>query len=226
MDEGQGALTQLRAFVAQRDFSASNRLPPERELCELLGVSRSELRKALAVLENDGELWRHVGKGTFVGTRPAEDMFSISAVSSRTNPAEVMRTRLLIEPVIASEAALNATSEDIAEMRSCIRGSRQARTWRQYEKWDNRLHGAIAEAAHNNLLLALFDTLNAVRRTVVWGRLRYDLVKPPADHHSFTQHEDIVHAIEERDLQETARCMRAHLRSVQQNLLETRQAAE
>ena len=41
------ALTQLRAFVAQQDVASETRLPPERELCEMLGVSRGELRKAL-----------------------------------------------------------------------------------------------------------------------------------------------------------------------------------
>ena len=42
-----GALTQLRAWLAQSDFSEGGRLPPERELIEILGVSRGELRKAL-----------------------------------------------------------------------------------------------------------------------------------------------------------------------------------
>ena len=48
MDEGQGALTQLRAYLAQQDAEASPRLPPERELCETLGVSRDELLEGLA----------------------------------------------------------------------------------------------------------------------------------------------------------------------------------
>ena len=59
----EGALIQLRAWLAQRDLPEDGRLPPERELIEILGVTRGELRKALAALENNGELWRHVGKG-------------------------------------------------------------------------------------------------------------------------------------------------------------------
>ncbi len=79
--EADGALTQLRAWLAQRDASDSSRLPPERELCELLGVSRGELRKALDVLEREGEVWRHVGKGTFVGIRPFEELTSVRAIA-------------------------------------------------------------------------------------------------------------------------------------------------
>jgi DNA-binding FadR family transcriptional regulator len=226
MDTGQSALTQLKAYLAQQDLPANTRLPPEREMSEILGVPRGELRKALAILEDDGELWRHVGKGTFVGTRPVDEIGTIAGVANQTNPADVMRTRLLIEPEIAREAALHATLDDIREMRACIKASMLSETWRQYENWDNRLHRAIAEATHSTLLLALFDTLNAVRRTVVWGRLREGKDRPPENHHSFGEHLAIVDAIEHRDLDAAANMMRQHLRTVRRNLLELREAAE
>lgn len=226
MDEGQGALTQIRAYLAQQDLAANTRLPPERELCEILGVSRGELRKALAILEQDGEVWRHVGKGTFIGARPVEEISGVAAIAHQTNPREVMQARLAIEPQIAGEAALNATAEDIAEMRLCLKGSEAAQTWRHYENWDNRLHRTVAEATHNTVLLALFDTLNAVRRAVVWGRLRVDFDRPPGDHHSFTEHRALVESIADRDFRAAATAMRLHLISVQTHLLETRAAAE
>jgi len=65
MDATQGALTQLRAWLAQRDLPANSRLPAERELCAVLGVSRGELRKALAVLEEHGELWRQLRRHSY-----------------------------------------------------------------------------------------------------------------------------------------------------------------
>ncbi|TIW47875.1 MAG: GntR family transcriptional regulator, partial [Mesorhizobium sp.] len=64
---GHAALVQLQAYLAQMDHAGETRLPAERELSESLGVSRGDLRKALAVLEKDGRIWRHVGRGTFVG---------------------------------------------------------------------------------------------------------------------------------------------------------------
>src|SRR3546814_17364774 len=100
-----------------------------------------------------------------------------------------MQARLLIEPQIAREAALNATAGDIGELTQCMLASRHAQTWRQYENCDNRLHRAVAEAAHNPVLLALFDPLNAVRPPVVWGRLRDTLARPPADHHNLRDHD-------------------------------------
>jgi DNA-binding FadR family transcriptional regulator len=226
MEEGHGALTQLKAYLAQFDPAASPRLPPERELCEALGVSRGELRKALAILEQEGELWRHVGKGTFLGARPAQELSSVAVIAHRTSPGEVMHARLLIEPQIAGEAALHASAVDLAEMRQCIRGAEEALSWRHYESWDNRLHRTVAEAARNTVLLALFDTLNAVRRAVVWGRLRDKIDRPPTDHHSFKEHELLVRAIEERDMDGAGQAMLRHLSHVQANLLAARQAAE
>jgi DNA-binding FadR family transcriptional regulator len=226
VDRGEGALTQLRAWLAQRGLAAGGRLPPERELCDILGVSRGDLRKGLAVLEARGELWRHVGKGTFLGERPASELASVAAIAARTSPAEVMRARLVVEPELAREAALHATAGDIRQLRACSAGARRAATWRHYETWDNRLHRAIAEAAHNPALTAVFDTLNAVRRTVVWGRLRDDSPHPPVDHHSFSEHDAIVAAIEERDRTAAAARMRLHLQNVQALLVRHAEAAE
>src|SRR5690606_30155042 len=158
--EGNGAtLVQLRAWLTRRNFPPNTRLPAERELSEQLGVSRADLRKALATLESEGQLWRHVGKGTFTGSRAIE-VLSLAEIDRETNPAEVMRTRLLIEPIIAREAALNATSRHVEAMHRCVQRTHRAGTWRQYEAADNELHRCIAEATDNRLLLALFDALN------------------------------------------------------------------
>jgi DNA-binding FadR family transcriptional regulator len=214
-----GALTQLRAYLAQSSFAVDSRLPPERELSRLLGVTRSELRKALATLEAEGQIWRHVGKGTFIGTRPIETIADIAAMTRSTNPGEVMQTRLALEPEVARLAARNATAGQIAEMRLCLQKTRAAETWRQYEAWDNRLHRLIAEATQNSLLLAVLDTLSAVRRAVTWGRLRAERVKPSANHHSFAEHEELVAAIADRDMDRARAAMRRHLESVERNLL-------
>lgn len=223
---GHAALVQLQAYLAQLDLPDDGRLPPERELCENLGVSRGDLRKALTVLEKDGHIWRHVGKGTFVGSGPIVETMAISEIAGRTSPADVMRARLIIEPEIAREAALHATLDDIAAMRQSLAQTRRAGTWRQYENFDNLLHRQIAQASCNSVLLGLFDVLNAVRRTVVWGRLRSQSTRPPPDHHSFADHDKIVEAIADRDLAGATVAMRHHLQEVGQRLIPIRDAAE
>ena len=221
----ESALTQLKAWLAQRELPEDGRLPPERELCEVLGVSRGGLRKALAALESDGELWRQVGKGTCVGTRPSETQFSVSGTADRSSPLEVMQARLLFEPVLAGEAALHATGSHIEEMHRCVQLQREATTWRQYENADNRLHRIVAEAADNSVLLALFDQLNAVRRAVFWGRSRSQSDHPPNNHHSFQQHEDIVHAISQRNADDAYNSMYEHLLTVRDKFHQARRGS-
>jgi DNA-binding FadR family transcriptional regulator len=221
----RSVVTQLRAYLAQTTLPEDGRLPPERDLSAALGVTRTELRKALGTLEAEGQIWRHVGKGTFMGNRPVDTLSDIAALSKRTNPAELMRARLIIEPEIARAAALTATPMHLAELRMCQARTREAATWRQYETWDTRLHRTVAEATQNTPLLGLFDMLNALRRAVTWGRLRSNPVKPEPNHHSFTEHETIVTAIENRDMNGAAAAMRTHLQSVERNLL-ARQSSE
>lgn len=219
-DEAAGVLTQLRAFIAARDLAPGGRLPPERELAEQLGVTRAELRKGLAALEAEGLLWRQVGKGTFFGAKPAATNATVTALARTTNPHEVMRARSALEPEITRLAALNATEEEIARLRLTNARCREARTWRQYEAVDALLHHQIASASHNGLLIGLLDILNAVRRTVTWGRLRVNPARPPADHHSFAEHDRIIEAIAARDLAAAEAAMRAHIETVARKLLE------
>jgi len=216
-----GALIQLRAWLAQRELPTDGRLPPEREFAEMLGVSRGDLRKALAALERNGELWRHVGKGTFFGAKPEDELSGVGAVAEQSSPLEVMNARILIEPILCRQAAVNATGAHIEELGRCLVAQREAQTWRQYENADNRLHRMIAVASGNIVLLALFDQLNAIRRAVVWGRLRDNAAAPPHDHHSFAQHDTIVTAIGERDQDVASQAMRMHLEDVRDGLIRT-----
>ena len=226
MTSADGALIQLRAWLAQRKLPSDGRLPPEREFAEILGVSRGDLRKALATLERNGELWRQVGKGTFFGAKPENELSVVGKIADQSNPLEVMRARILIEPIICQQAAMNATGMHIEELNRCLIAQREAQNWRQYENADNRLHRMIAVASGNIVLLALFDQLNAIRRAIVWGRLRQDSDIPPANHHSFSQHEAIIGSIAERDPEAASQMMRAHLEEVRDKLLQPMQAAQ
>lgn len=221
MSPHHSALVQLRAFLAQAHMVPNTRLPPERDLADQIGVTRGELRKALAVLEGEGLVWRHVGKGTFVGSAEPFEMVSLSEVARMSSPAEVMRARLAIEPAICSEAAIHAKTSDIMAMRHCAADSRAARTWREYEACDNRLHKIFADAANNPITSVLYDMLAGIRRTVVWGRLRRDRDCPGPEHHSFSEHDAIIDAIEQRDPGAAQAAMHRHLISVERYLFGT-----
>lgn len=208
----------IRAFVGEHGYDHNERLPPERELCTLLGVSRSQLRGALAVLEENGLVWRHVGRGTFIGARPVLNLDDITFLRELASPEQILESRTAIEPALAQLAATHCTKADLEEISARAERCRRAADWRSYEAWDNKLHDAIARATHNKLLIYLFETLNVVRRTIVWDQRR-TTSGPKDDHVSFQEHDAIIEAIKARDGEQAAMAMRAHLHSVRERVL-------
>ncbi len=222
MSRRDEAIDKLRKLLNSERYPLRSRLPAERILCRELGLSRSALREGLEALEAEGRIWRHVGKGTFVGSKPSGGMNGdegLSVVTAQTSPVEVMETRLAIEPTLARLAALHATEANIANMWYLIEKSEAARDAKTWELWDGTLHRAIAEATHNNLLLSIFDAFNAIRRQDGWGRLRQTSQTPERLYLYREQHRNVVQAIANRDADLAETMMRRHIEAVRNNLL-------
>jgi DNA-binding FadR family transcriptional regulator len=206
----------LTAGVDQGRFGPGAKLPTERELVEILHAPRSAVRRALAALERDELIVRQVGRGTFV----AED-----AIDSRlrapadTSPAEIMQVRMLLEPQVARLAARAARQADLDHVQHCLQRGSAAADHAGFEAWDGELHRAIAKAAHNALLLNLFDTMNAARDLPVWGSLKKRSFSPERRCRYHADHTAIVEALHDRDPDAAGAAMVAHLRNVADNLL-------
>ena len=215
----EDALTILTGFIKDGGYSPGDRLPPERELIVSLDMSRNSLRRALESLERDGVIWRHVGKGTFVAARGGNTgSETLGELSKQVTPAQLMRSRLALEPAIAREAAINSSDEVVTRLGVLRDRAVGAVDWDEYEAQDDLLHRAVAEATGNPLLLLLFDQLNQVRRAVAWNTVVRSSVCPAQDHTSFSEHDEIIAAIEARDPMTAQAAMRKHLSSVSARL--------
>lgn len=224
LQTSQNLAQQLRDLFDSSGYRHNDRLPPERQLCLSLGTTRNRLRGALAELEAEGRIWRHVGRGTFVGSRPVLNLSDITYLRDQIDPQQVVAVRFTIEPELCRLAARHANKSDCEQLRLCAERCRAAEDWRTYEACDNNLHHAIARAAHNQLFQYFFETLNSVRRSIVWGQPRATR-KPDHDYSSFAQHDAIVSAIVNKDDDQAAHLMTAHLNSVYARLLPEKQSA-
>jgi DNA-binding FadR family transcriptional regulator len=215
-------LERLRTWLSDAQLPNDGRLPPERSLAEHFGVKRAELRKALAVMEAEGRLHRHVGRGTFLSEHStALEVFPNSVdIANRTSPPEAMQVRIIIEPEIARLAALQATSAQITQMKELCARMRNSRTWSEYEDLDWRFHNLLAESSGNNLLLEIQRLVNGVRRSVVWGHLAKRPIGPSPNYHSFAEHDALIEAITNRDRRGAAEAMRRHLNSTASTMLD------
>ena len=225
MSRRERALNKLSDLLQGPDYPPGSRLPPERELCTLLDLGRSALREGLEVLEAEGRIWRHVGQGTFVGSRPAPEPAALSLISARTSPSEVLETRLLVEPLLARLAALRASEAEIGQMQRLLEKSEAARDAKTWELWDGRLHRAVAEAAHNGLLLSIFDAFNAMRSQARWSALRQAALTPERHAAYCAHHRAYVDAIATRDPNRAESVMRRHVEAVRDGLLGSTAAA-
>ena len=201
-------IDQLEHYIAGMTGA---RLPPERQLARDWGVSRSEVRKALARLELEGRLVRKVGSGTFVKSAPTEGVPDVITLRRITSPRHAMEARLAVEPETARLAAVNATHDQIDEMMRLAREIQASPSWDTYKRLDKKLHELIATASGNGLLAVLQHLVDDVRAEVVWGQLDTNSPAPPADYSSFAEHDVIIDAIARHDRDSAAEAMRRHL---------------
>lgn len=215
------AIEALRKLIALHALTPEKPLPTERELVVEFGMGRRAIRRALSVLEAEGQIWRRQGRGTFIGPTPPSAV-SFARLSSRSNFSEVMEARLYLEPALASLAAMRASGEQIAMLRRLLtQMTEHQQDADQIELWDSALHRCIAEAAGNRLLLDLFEMIDAIRLDPVWRDLR-DRARSAEKLRGYDHdHQAVVDAIEARAPAEAAARMRSHLRALQSALNQT-----
>jgi DNA-binding FadR family transcriptional regulator len=212
-------LRRVRAYFEKSGFREHDRLPPERVLAEELGLTRGRIRGCLKVLADEGLIWRHVGKGTFFGPRPVSvngRHYDLS-LSDLTNPREVLEARLALEPVLARMATERAKARDFDAMSECLARMADAADRPTWMLWDRRFHRAIARAAGNTLMLALFDTIQANRQKEIWGKLDAILNRARIKELG-GQHQAIYQALRKRDADRVAKLMQGHISAVRSRI--------
>jgi DNA-binding FadR family transcriptional regulator len=210
----------LARMIAEPGMLPGRRLPTERALSEQLGVPRSTVRTALARFEARGQVLRITGSGTYVAEQPAgPDPTDTGARDA--SPAEIIETRLLIEPRLAWPVVTRANSADIGRIRDAARNAEAAADHAEFEMWDGRFHQAIADATHNRLLIAVYQTITTSRDLTEWGELRKRSITNERRQEHNREHGTIVEALQARDAARAEAAIVAHLRTVQRNLLGT-----
>jgi GntR family transcriptional regulator, transcriptional repressor for pyruvate dehydrogenase complex len=221
MTEMSSDAERVRAFVKKAADEHVHRLPPEPKLADQLRIPRSRLRTLLKVLENEGLIWRHVGKGTFIG--PKESGGIAATWSEDISISDIMGARMALEPQLAAEAALHASQADVQTIDRHATAMRTATDFIGWKKNDESFHRAIAEATHNALLLRLYDALRLHGSALIDNRV-YSIAtsddEPPMDVDD--QHQDIVDAIRKNDPRAAENAMRNHLRHVREQLFGAR----
>ncbi len=214
------ALEQLRALLADQTSDQEHRLPSERELAARFNVSRRALRAALDILENEGQIWRRQGQGTFSGERRPTGNMPVNQIATFTNPIEVMDVRIEIEPALARMAAARATPALIEQLEKLAQKAEQADDVASWEKWDSAFHSKIADASGNQLFIAIMSIIDEIRRNNAWQQFRTRVRSTGRNSLSVTQHNAILDAIRRFHPLDAEEAMRTHLISLREAVIE------
>lgn len=192
-------------------LSYGERLPPERELATIMGVSRVTLRQAMASLRHAGyvQILRGRFGGTFVAYRPSPDQIDAIRIASRLGATleDALTCRRVVEPgsieVVAHARLTSARRAALLERLAEV----EAATIEQYRQADSRLHLLLAECTGSAMLIRAVAEIHIVLNDLL-GAL------PPSDGLSASgkhSHRQIVEAVLANDALRAKRAMQGHV---------------
>lgn len=217
---------QIQRLIGEGRLKPGDKLPPERELAEIFGVSRSSVRDAIRVLEMQGLVEPRPGDGTLVRKVPIDRLvrpFAHALSANKDLAADLFDMRKMLEPPLARAAAFRATDEDVRALEQIV--ARQAGRVAAGEiaiEDDNAFHYRIATAAKNQVVLRTMDILMELLSDT---RVR-SLQAPGRAEKSLEGHRRILDAIRRRDPEAAAVRMRRHIEEIEGTLFAHRRREE
>ncbi|MEV1083781.1 FadR/GntR family transcriptional regulator [Streptomyces sp. NPDC050211] len=204
-------LDRLRHYVNEGGLKAGDRLPPERDLAQRLGVSRASVKQAIVVLEVQGLVEARHGGGTYL-VRDSLDVEPVEKlVERRRRLPDVLDAREALETKLAELAAERRTEDDLTAMRQALAHmAEEIEHGRPGVDGDRLFHAAVTAAAHSSILA---EFMRSISDQIAESRTE-SLRQPGRPTRSYAQHEAILDAITDRRPAAAAAAMRRHVRTV------------
>lgn len=201
----------LREHVTDSGLQVGDRLPPERELADRLGVSRASVKQAIVVLEVQGLVEVRQGGGTYLRRTQLDPEPVEALVDRKRRLPDVLDAREALETKLAELAAERRTEDDLAEIDAALDDMRtQIADGDLGNEGDRRFHAAITAAAHSTILAEFMRTIAS---DIAESR-QESLRQPRRPPQSLAQHERIAEAIRAGNPRSAVTAMRRHLKTV------------
>jgi DNA-binding FadR family transcriptional regulator len=204
---------QLRQAILDGTYAPGDRLPIERELSERFEVSRSMVRQALLILEQQGlvRVRSGVGGGPFVAgpSLPA----AITALENlltldQSSVDEFARAKLVLEPVISAYAAKSITTEDLDRLAANLdRTHQQVQRGEDITETAVEFHSMLINSTRNRFLAVIVELLSRTLNRVP-GPTSADPWRILAEH------QRILEALRRHEPDEVGRLTRDHIASI------------
>jgi len=207
-------VAQVERLLAQEELRPGDRLPAEREMARLLGVSRPSLREAVRTLQARGRLVVKHGQGVFVAEPRAETELRAALREGELSLAELFAMREVLEVPAARWAAERITAAEVDGLRRTLGQLADAfdedpQDFRRLAGLDARFHLGIANAAGNRFL----QQTSHVLHDLLLSGMQTTLLLPGRRERSRVEHEAILEALAAGEGGVAGRAARTHIRS-------------
>ena len=213
----------IEQAILAKQFQPGEKLPTEKELCEMFGVSRTALREALQMLSSRGLIYVKKGSGIYVedysasnAMRPMQMYLELNF--DRNYLRHIVQVRKMLEPQVAGLAALCRTEEDIAafhknqeDLIKC-----PVTDYKREGELDRDFHIILAKATQNPMVPMIVEPIFQVMPRI--KLLVYKVVKK-AKEAALDYHALIAEAVIEQDEQRAVRLMKEHLEIAEEHAM-------
>lgn len=213
----------IESAILEKQFQPGEKLPTEKELCEMFGVSRTALREALQMLSSRGLIEVKKGSGIYVedysasnAMRPMQMYLELNF--DRNYLKHIIQVRKMLEPHIAGMAALYRTEADIAALQKnqqdlikCPKTDHK-----QEGELDRDFHVILAKATQNPMVPMIVEPIFQVMPRI--KLLVYKLVKK-AKEAALDYHAHIAEAVIRQDSQKAVQLMKEHLEIAEEHAM-------
>lgn len=206
----------IEELIAKERIAPGNRLPSEKDMAALLGVSRPTVREAMVAMEIAGLIEVRTGSGIYVRQRKAVEW---TPIDSGPGPFELLSARMLIEGEIAASVAPLVTERDLREIRGTIVEMEEALSREEDGRpLDRAFHKRIAAVTGNSVLTSLVETMWSNMFTPMFIRLSKQTGLGHRHQMALADHKMILAALSTRDAVGARATMRLHLLHVREVL--------
>ncbi|MCI0621564.1 MAG: FadR family transcriptional regulator [Acidobacteria bacterium] len=220
---------QLIALIFEGRLAPGSRLPGEREMTEMFGVSRTTLRDALNRLETRGYINRRSKSGSYVCTalpQPFREPIEEIVDSKVIGTSAIIELRKVLELWAVAKAAQAPPKQSLGALDQCLKTMEANSAFRtdsqfaRYRDADLKFHQVIAEMTGNPLYIHLFHFfVDLVRRSISLSR---QLVPGHFAANNLRRHEEVLKAIKEENPERAKQAMLAHFQYVEEYISPTK----
>lgn len=200
---------QLHDAILSGQYKVGDKLPSEKDLCAMFSVSRVPVREALCALELNGLIDSMQGAGYYVKEPASYTNDSLNAVE----PEEIIRTRMVLEPDIAFEAALHIDDAGRTELAGIITRLREEAASDVYTTaTDKEFHLFLAKTSGSTLYAMIMDIVFRAMEHKMWELIlsRTVSTKKYRDQ-NYSEHIQIAQAVYDCRADDARAFMREHM---------------